>query len=97
MTVFYNPSTGYKFPDYTRGYNTLLNILNKFGHRDSDIAKSLGCTRQYVSLLRTKRTPPKHIMAALRKLVMTEYLKQEAEAQAEADSWQHNAGSSNPS
>ena len=66
-------------------FNALLNSLNSVGIRDHQIAKSLGYSRQYLSLLRSKRPPPARIVAAVQSLLVSKLAEVEALHQREAN------------
>ena len=69
----------------TMRFNALLNGLNNLGLRDHDIAENLGYSRQYISLLRSKRPPPARIVAAVQALLVSKLAEVEAAHQREAD------------
>ncbi|MEB2846814.1 hypothetical protein [Endobacterium cereale] len=62
-----------------------MNSLNGLGIRDHKIAESLGYSRQYLSLMRSKRVAPDHILAALQKLLISKLADAETAIRAEAD------------
>lgn len=66
-------------------YSELMTSLNRMGCRDSEIARALGYTPQYMSVLRTKRVPPVHVLAAVQALLVSELARAEAQFRAEAD------------
>lgn len=65
--------------------NKLMNSLNNLGIRDHQIAESLGYSRQYLSVMRSKRVPPDHVLAALQKLLISKLADAETTIRAEAD------------
>ncbi|MBU1316223.1 MAG: hypothetical protein KJ947_10410 [Alphaproteobacteria bacterium] len=66
-------------------FNALMNALNNIGLRDHQIAESLGYSRQYLSLLRSKRPPPARITAQVQALLVSKLAEVQAAHQQEAD------------
>ncbi|MCB5204429.1 hypothetical protein LH464_18325 [Neorhizobium sp. T786] len=66
-------------------FATTLNALNGIGVRDHEIAKELGYTRQYISLLRSSRPPPARLIEQVQALLVSKLAEIQAIHQREAD------------
>ena len=66
-------------------YRDLISKLYTLGSVTADIAAALSVTPSYINLMRQRQTPPLHILAALRKLVIAEMEKAEAKKRRQAD------------
>lgn len=77
-------------PEVTRierqeAYRDLISKLHALGSVTADIATALDVTPSYINLMRQRQTPPLHILAALRELLIAEMQKAEVKKRADAD------------